>query len=90
MITFLAVVSLVLVLAIVLIVAYHLISIYIALKRGADHLEKLAGGLVKIRDDTADLNGKVDTINGGLSALVSPLLGANANFAAIVRVATSG
>jgi hypothetical protein len=90
MITVLTIISLVLVLAIVLIAAYHLIGIYVALKRGADHLEKLAGGLVKVRDDTADLNAKVDTINGGLSALVPPLLGANANLAAIVRVATSG
>jgi hypothetical protein len=86
----LTVISLVLVLAIVLIVAYHLIGIYLALKRGGDHLEKLAGGLVKIQNDTADLNAKVDTINGGLSSLVAPLLGANDNLAAIVKVATSG
>ena len=89
MIGWLAVLSLVLVLAIVLIVAWHLIGIYLALKKGADHLEKLAGGLVKIRDDTAPLNEKVATINTGLGALVSPLLGANGNLAAIVKVATS-
>lgn len=88
MIDVLAVISLVLVLAIVLIVAYHLIGIYVALKRGADHLEKLAGGLVKIRSNTAPLNEKVATINAGLSALTSPLLGANSNLAAIVKVAT--
>jgi hypothetical protein len=85
----LAIISLVLVLAIVVVVAYHLIAIYIALKRGADHLDKLAGGLVKIRDDTAPLETKINTINGGLSALVPPLLGANDNLAAIVKVATS-
>lgn len=87
MIGILAIVSLVLVVAIVVAVAYHLVGIYLALKRGADHLEKLAGGLVSIRDNTSDLNAKVDTINGGLTALVAPLLAANANLAAIVAVA---
>ena len=86
---FLAVASLVLVLAIVLIVAYHLVGIYVALKRGADHLEKLAGGLIKIRDDTLDLNRKIETINSGLSDLVAPLMGANDNLVKIVKVATS-
>ena len=89
MIEVLAIVSLVLVLAIVLIVAYHLVGIYLALKRGADHLDKLAGGLVKVRDDTRDLNAKVGTINAGLSELVAPLLGANNNLGAIVKVASS-
>ena len=89
MIDILALISLVLVLAIVLIVAYHLIGIFLSLRRGANHLQKLAGGLVKVRDDTAPLNDKVATINAGLSALAPPLLGANANLAAIVKVATS-
>lgn len=89
MIDVLTVISLVLVLAIVLLVAYHLIGIFLALRRGANHLQTLAGGLVKIRDDTAPLNDKVATINVGLSALAPPLLGANANLAAIVKVATS-
>jgi hypothetical protein len=89
MIEVLALISLVLVLAIVLIVAYHLIGIYVALKRGADHLEKLAGGLVKIRDDTAQLNGKIIAINAGLGDLVAPLMGTNDNLAAIVKVASS-
>lgn len=89
MTTTLAVISLVLALAIVLVVAYHLIGIYVALKRGADDLEKLAGGLVQIRDNTRDLNSKVDTINDGLSSLLEPLLGTNGNLAAIVAVASS-
>ena len=90
MIEVLAILTLVIVLAIVVIVAYHLIGIFLALKSGADHLEKLAGGLVKIRDDTAPLNDRIATVNGGLSALAPPLLGANSNLAAIVTVATSG
>ena len=88
LIDLLGLITLVLALAIVVIVAWHLIGIYLALKRGADHLEKLAGGLVKIRSDTAPLNGKVDTINGGLKQLLPPLLGANSNLAAIVKIAT--
>ena len=87
---FLAVISLVLVLAIVLIVAYHLVGIYVALKRGADHLENLAGGLIKGRDDTLDLNPKITTINTGLGDLIPPLMGANDNLAKIVKVASSG
>ena len=49
MIPILAFATLAVVLIIVLVVAYHLIGIYVALKRGADHLESLAGGLVAIR-----------------------------------------
>lgn len=86
---FLAVVSLVLVLAIVVIVAYHLVGIYVALKRGADHLENLAAGLIKVRDDTLDLNRKIGTINSGLSDLVAPLMGTNDNLVKIVKVASS-
>ena len=88
LIDLLGLVTLVLALAILVLVAYHLIGIFVALSRGADHLEKLAGGLVKVRDDTGPLNSKVDTINGGLGALLKPLLGANANLAAIVKLAT--
>lgn len=89
MITLFTWLSLILVLVIVAVVAWHLIGIFISLKRGADDLEKLAGGLVAIRDNTAPLNGKVDDINAGLSELVSPLLAANGNLAAIVTVAGS-
>jgi cell division protein FtsB len=89
MIAVLASISLILALAIILIVAYHLIGIYQSLKRAADDLEKLAGGLAKIRDNTKPLNGKIETINGGLNELVAPLLGAGGNLAAIVKVAKS-
>jgi|TARA_B110000008_G_C16935354_1_gene550355 hypothetical protein len=84
----LAYITLAVVLIIVLVVAYHLIGIYIALKRGGDHLETLAGGLMAIRDNTAPLNGRMDEINAGLTALIAPLLAANGNLAAIVKVVT--
>jgi len=90
MIAFLTILTLIVVLVIVVLVAYHLIGIYIALKRGADHLQALAGGLAKVRDDTGSLNAKVDAINGGLSALAPDLLKANDNLAAIVSVAKKG
>lgn len=90
LIDILGLVTLVLSLVILLLVAWHLIGIFVALKRGADHLEKLAGGLVKVRDDTAPLNAKVDTINAGLAQLLPPLLGANSNLAAIVKIAKGG
>ena len=88
MILTLAYITLAVVLIIVLVVAYHLIGIYMALKRGGDHLETLAGGLMAIRDNTAPLNGRMDEINAGLTALIAPLLAANGNLAAIVKVVT--
>ena len=88
MVTVLALVSLVLALVVVLVTAYHLIGIYLALRKGRAHLAALAGGLTQIRDDTAPLTAKLASVNGGLTALAPPLLAANANLAAIVAVAT--
>jgi len=90
MVTILALVSLVLALVVVLVVAYHLIGIYLALRKGRVHLAKLAKGLNRIRYDTAPLNSKLGAINDGLSALAPPLLAANGNLAAIVEVARRG
>jgi hypothetical protein len=86
MITALTSISVILVVVIVLVVAYHLIGVYFALKRGADHLEALAAGLAKVRNDTKPLNQRVDNIIDGLSSLAAPLLNANNNLAAIVDV----
>jgi hypothetical protein len=83
MIPTLVILTIVLTTAIVLAVAYHLIGVYVSLKRGGDHLEALAAHLVKVRDDSLPLNGRVDEINAGLTALARPLLGANGNLAAI-------
>jgi len=73
MITVLTVATLALALVIVAVVAWHLIGIYVALKRTGDHLQALAGGLTAIRDHTVPLNGRVDAINAGLAALLPPL-----------------
>ncbi len=88
MVLILAIISLVLTLVVVLVVAWHLIGIYVSLRKGRSHLAKLAGGLTRIRDDTAPLTGKLGTVNGGLSALAPPLLAANRNLAKIVDIAT--
>ena len=88
MVTVLALVSLVLALVVVLVTAYHLIGIYLALRKGRAHLTALADGLTQFRDVTAPLTAKLTSVNGGLSALAPPLLAANANLAAIVAVAT--
>lgn len=90
MVIALSIVSAVLALAVVLVVAYHLVGIWLALRIGRRHLEKLAGGLAQIRTDTAPLNGKLAAINAGLSALAPPLLAANGNLAAIVAIARRG
>jgi hypothetical protein len=90
LVTALALVSVFLVLVVVLVVAYHLIGIYIALRRGRRHLARLAGGLTQIREDTAPLNDRIDTVNSGLSALAPPLLAANGNLARIVDIARTG
>ncbi len=87
MILALSVLSLVLALVVVLVVAYQLIGIYLALRNGRGHLAKLAGGLIQIRDDTVPLNGKIETINGGLSQLAAPLLAANGHLARILVIA---
>ncbi len=89
-VSILALISVALTLIVVLVVAYHLIGIYWALRKGRGRLAKLAGGLTQIRDDTAPLNAKLGTVNAGLSAIAPPLLAANANLARIVEVATRG
>jgi hypothetical protein len=83
----LAFASLAITLVVVLVVAYHLIGIYLALRKGRSHLAQLAGGLTQIRDDTAPLNAKIETINKGLSALAPPLLAANGNLVKVVEIA---
>ncbi len=86
----LSVISLVLALVVLAVIAYHLIGIYHALRKGRSHLAKLAAGLKQIRDDTAPLNSKIHTINTGLSVLAPPLLASNGNLARIVEIARRG
>ena len=73
--------------AVVLVLVVYLLGIIIALAGAKRSLAKLAGGLVAIRDHSQPLGDKIGAINGGLSALLSGLLGVNDDLAAIVRVA---
>jgi hypothetical protein len=63
--------SLVIAIAIVLVVAYHLIGIFWYLKKTGDNLEKLAGGLVQISNNTQPLDSHIDNLNSGLNVLIS-------------------
>ena len=74
-------------LAVVLVLVVYLVGIIIALAGAKRSLAKLAGGLVAIRDHTAPLGDKIGALNGGLSALLTGLLGVNGDLAAIVGVA---
>ncbi len=70
----LIVLTLVITLAIVLVVAYHLIGIFWYLKKTGDNLEKLAGGLVQISDNTKPLDSHIDNLNAGLNVLIANFL----------------
>ena len=73
--------------AIVLVLVVYLLGIIVALAGAKRSLAKLAAGLVAIRDHSQPLGDKIGAVNGGLTALLSGLLGVNDNLAAIVRVA---
>jgi uncharacterized phage infection (PIP) family protein YhgE len=71
--------------AIVLVVAYHLIGIYLNLKKTADNLELLAGGLVQINQNTAPLGEGLGQLNGGLSELIEDFKGALGNLTQLTK-----
>ena len=73
--------------AVVLVLVVYLLGIIYALWGAAANLEKLAGGLVAVRDNTNPLPEHMQAINGALSTLLVGLLSVNNNLAAIVKVA---
>ena len=73
--------------AVVLVLVAYLLGIIIALAGAKRSLAKLAAGLVAIRDHSQPLGDKIGAVNGGLTALLSGLLGVNDDLAVIVRVA---
>jgi hypothetical protein len=79
--------TLVVTFAVVLVLVVYLVGIIVALAGAKRSLERLAGGLVAIRDHTQPLGDKVGAINAGLTALLRGLLAVNDDLAAIVRVA---
>jgi len=83
----LVVLSLVVTLAIVLVLVGYLLAIIYVLWTAGTTLEKLAGGLVAVRDNTQPLPEDIPIINGALTSLLEGLLKVNGNLAAIVKVA---
>ena len=73
--------------AVVLVLVVYLLGITYALWSTGSNLQKLAGGLIAVRDNTDPLGEHIQAINGGLSALLSGLLAVNNNLADIVKVA---
>ena len=73
--------------AVVLVLVVYLLGIIVALAGAKRSLAKLAAGLLAIRDHSQPLGDKIGAVNGGLTALLSGLLGVNDDLAAIVRVA---
>ena len=74
-------------LAIVLVLVGYLLAIIVTLWKAGTKLNKLAGGLVAIRDNTKPLPEDIPVINGALTELLTRLLDVNGNLAAIVGVA---
>ncbi len=71
---------------VVLVLVIYLVLIIVALRRAGTHLEKLAGGLQKIVDDTAPLPDKLGTINGALSQLLGGLTSVDGHLVGIAKV----
>ncbi|MFQ5856662.1 MAG: hypothetical protein ACE5LU_13580 [Anaerolineae bacterium] len=78
--------TLVVVFIVVLALVYYLVNIILALRRAGDHLEKLAGGLEAIRDNSQPLLGNMTTINDALVRLLAGLQAVDANLVNIARV----
>lgn len=78
--------TLIVVALIVAALVIYLVGIIIALRRAGDHLEKLAGELQKITNDTSPLNGHVTTINGALKQLCAGLGSVDGHLAGITKI----
>ena len=84
-VTVLTGITLVLAGAIVLVVAYHLIKIYLNLKKTGDNLELLAGGLAQINQNTVPLGEGIGQLNGGLSVLLEEFKAALSNLSQLAK-----
>jgi hypothetical protein len=79
-------VSLAIVLLVVAALVVYLLGIIVALRRAGRNLSQLAGGLAAIVKDTEPLSGKLSTINGALSELLSGLLAVDGHLASVARL----
>ncbi len=84
--TILAYLSLAVVLIVVLALVAYLLGIIAALRGANRNLYQLAGGLDAIVKDTQPLTGKLSTINGALTQLLSGLLAVEADLAAVAKL----
>lgn len=75
--------------AIVLVLASYLIAVAYCLLRASQHLEKLARGLVAIRDNAGPLEERITTIAGALSALETELEDVDRNLGATAEALRS-
>jgi len=84
--TFLTYVTLAITGVVVVVLVIYLLGIIIALRRAGTHLEKLAGGLQKIANDTEPLQAHLTTINGALGQLEKGLRAVDANLVGVAKV----
>lgn len=75
--------------AIVLVLAVYLVAVAYLLLRASQHLEKLAAGLVAIRDNAAPLEERITTIAGALSALENQFQDVDRNLGATAEALRS-
>lgn len=86
MATTLAIITLVVLLIVVLALVVYLLSIIIALRGASRNLYQLAGGLDAIVKDTQPLPGKLTTINGALSQLLTGLVTVDGHLAVVAKL----
>ena len=84
--TVLMYISLAVVLIVVLVLVVYLVGIIIALSRANRNLYQLADGLDAIVKDTQPLPGKLGTINGALSQLLTGLLAVDGDLAVVAKL----
>ena len=84
--TFLLTVTIIVVALVVVVLVLYLLGIIVALYRTGSHLEKLAGGLQNVVDDTAPLEGHLTTINGALGQLNGGLESVDNHLVATAKV----
>ena len=82
----LTLIAVVLVAVVVVVLVVYLLFIIYHLWRAGNHLEKLAGGLQKIEDDSAPLKEKVEIINGALTQLNEGLGSVDGHMVSIAKV----
>ncbi len=82
----LALITLVVVGLVVVVLVVYLVGIIVALRRAGDELERLAGGLQKVVDDTAPLTAQVGTINDALGRLHEGLRSVDRHLVGVARV----